>query len=240
MVVVVGSRYPSTPGPARSQVSRCGTSGTHVLASPSHVNGGTFGHDRVSAVTASASRRRRRDCQSRRERHSTAASATVTMDTARPVIQPATLAAIRIAPSAVPTPTMPAVATRRAKTDSKVRRSGRSDKNPLLTGVSSAVGSGESASTFSTLPGVRVIPVGLRCLQPEAVPTRTGGRACAGPAGRSQTWRIAVVFLIERPDARVFRSRGSRRRGVKTAAGVVEVMKSSTTVTNRSGSSQLG
>src|SRR5205823_9464391 len=59
-----------------------------------------------------------------RERQSIAASATATIDTTRPAIQPATSAATRIAPRAVPIPTTPAVATSRAKTDSKVRRSG--------------------------------------------------------------------------------------------------------------------
>src|SRR5437660_12770544 len=55
--------------------------------------------------------------QNRREQ-SIAVSATVTTDTTRPVIQPAALAATRIAASAVPIPRMPAKATRRATTDS--------------------------------------------------------------------------------------------------------------------------
>ena len=47
-----------------------------------------------------------------------AASTTDTTDTTSPVTQPATSAAMRIAPRAVPIPITPAVATRRATTDS--------------------------------------------------------------------------------------------------------------------------
>ena len=96
-----------------------------------------------------------------RERQSMAASATATIDTTRPAIQPATSAATRIAPRAVPIPTTPAVATRRAKTDSKLRRSGCSDRNPPVSGVSRVVGSCEPASTYPTLPGPRFMSAEL-------------------------------------------------------------------------------
>ena len=73
------------------------------------------------------------DCQS------IAASVTVTIDTTRPLIQPATSVAIRIALRAVPIPTIPAVATTRARTDSKVLRPRCSAKNPPLSFESSVI-----------------------------------------------------------------------------------------------------
>ena len=143
-------------------------------------------------------------CQSRRERHSIAASATVTMDTARPVIQPATLAAIRIAPRAVPTPHDACGRKKtRGKTDSKVRRSGRSDKNPLVDrGV---------ACCWVRRVGVHVFdPTWCSCHAGGlALPSARGAADSYGwpgarvRLGRSRTRRIAAVFLIERPDASV-------------------------------------
>ena len=107
---------------------------------------------RASTEVTTASGASRGGRQSRRERQSIAASATVTIDTTRLAIQPATLAAITIAPRAVPMPTMPAVATTRAKTDSKVRRSGCSGRNPPPTGASPVRGSSEPVSTFRPYP----------------------------------------------------------------------------------------
>lgn len=70
---------------------------------------------------------------------------------------------------------MPAVATRRAKTDSKVRRSGCSERNPPVTGVSPVGESCEPPSTLSTLPGVRLIPVGLGCFRSDTPPRSSRG-----------------------------------------------------------------
>lgn len=79
------------------------------------------------------------------------------------MIQPATSAAIRIAARAVPIPTMPAVATTRARTDWKARRLRCSRGDPSVAGVSPLAES-DLSSTFLTLPSVRAVPaVGLHC-----------------------------------------------------------------------------
>jgi hypothetical protein len=74
--------------------------------------------------------------QSRRDRQSTAARITLILDTTRATTQPATLLSARMAPTAVPIPITPAVATIRTAADSRPALGGFPGRNPDSVAIS--------------------------------------------------------------------------------------------------------
>ncbi len=123
-----------------------------------------------------------RQCQSWRDDQSIAASTTLTRATTNPTIQPATSAETRIAPRTTPRATIPAVATRRMRTDSALNRRlsrpgiivrlrpawvGRSPAwsagSPLLARTGSAMVGPTPGGRSRTTPGETRRPPEARC-----------------------------------------------------------------------------